>query len=168
MYTDDLSNVDGSPFLNDTFLPGTIYFDNQNLYANVRYDVVKENMQVQLKNEEYILKYGIKVDILGKKYRQFNYRRNDKMMVGYFEVLTEGDSPALSLLKKPLKKLKEGQAAGAMRPAKDPRYVDKTDFYLSFESSTYAVPVERRTKKFIKIFPKEHQDQIKEFMNEKV
>lgn len=46
------------------------------------------------------------------------------------------------------------------------KYIDKFDFFLKFRNMGSAILVENRTSKFLKAFPSQSQDQIKEFMKE--
>ncbi|NJW53260.1 hypothetical protein [Salinimicrobium oceani] len=164
------TDVKGSPYLESEFEMAKLVFpENQPLTAAVRYDVVKEEMQIQLEEDTYrILHPGVVVEIEGTPFKMMTYRGENKKfdLLGYFEILTpEPDSKKLVLLKKYKKEVRRGKAAAAMQKATAPRYIDKDYFYIRFNDSK-PVMVEKKTKKFVKLFPQEHQDEVQEFMKE--
>lgn len=156
-------NIEGTPYLEDHFANGLVIFNEKSVGAKLRYNVVREQMEVLFKNQNYLLKEGLEVKISDRLFKKMEYRRNEKDFLGYFEVLTDSSHPYV-LLKKPFKKLKPGQAAGAMRPATSPKYVDDLEYYLKLKDSK-PVQVENRKKKFLKAFPAEHREEIKLFLD---
>lgn len=164
------SNVKGSPYLNSEFQQAQLVFPkNDPLPAPVRYDVVKEEMQVQIEEGSYrILHPGVIVKLGNSPFKMMTYKGENKTfdLLGYFQILTPNyESQDLVLLKKYKKDVRRGKAAAAMQKATPPRYVDKDDFYLMFKDSK-PVLVENNLKKFVKVFPEDHQDQVKQYMKE--
>ena len=168
---DPNDNIKGSPYLNEDFQNAVLIFPKGDpLAARVRYDVTKEEMQVQIDKDGYrILHPGVIVKLNNKPYQMLSYRGDEKTvdLIGYFEIVTpniEGEDD-VKLLRKHKKTVRRGKAAAAMQKATPARYVDKDDYYLQFGKMN-PVQVERSTKKFVSIFPEEHQEAVKEFMKE--
>lgn len=164
------TDMKGSPYLTSDFQMAQLIFpENDPLTAAVRYDVAKEEMQVQLEEDSYrVLHPGVVVKIANKPFKMMTYKGDNKTfdLLGYFEILTpEPDSKDLVLLKKYKKDVRRGKAAAAMQKATPPRYVDKDYFYLKFGDSK-PVEVERNRKKFLKLFPDAHQEAMKKYMKE--
>lgn len=166
---DPSDNIAGTPYLEEEFKSAVLVFPkNDALKALVRYNVAKEEMQVKFDENGYrILHPSVVVKLKNTPFKMLTYRGEDKSvdLIGYFEVLTPGTEEGLTLLRKNTKTVKRGKAAAAMQKATPPRYVDKDDFYIQFADSK-PVMVERRTKKFINLFPEEHQDEVKDYMKE--
>lgn len=168
--TDLSDNIDGSPYLVEGFQPALLVFpENDPLSAEVRYNVAKEEMQVSFDDDSYrALHPGVVVKFNGVPFRMFTYRGDEANidLLGYFEILTpDYTNKDLILLRKHKKDVRRGRAAAAMQQATPPRYVDKDDFYIKFQDSN-PVLVERSTKKFIDLFPEEHQEEVKDYMKE--
>lgn len=164
VYSNNNSKIDGTPYLEDQFKFGAVVFNERSIGAPIRYNVAKEQMEVLFNDQNYLLQDGLEVKIVDKLYKKLEYKREGKDYLGYFAVLTDISQPVV-LLKKTFKKVRPGQAAGAMRPATAPKYVDNTEYYIKINDSK-PVQVEKRKKKFLKAFPKNHQEEIKLFMKE--
>lgn len=164
------TNVKGSPYLNSDFQRAQLVFpENQPLDAAIRYDVAKEEMQVELEEGSFrVLHPGVVVKIDNRPFKMMSYKGDNKTfdLLGYFEILTpDTDSNDLMLLKKYKKDVRRGKAAAAMQKATPPRYIDKDYYYLKFGESK-PVLVERRRSKFLNAFPEAHQDAVKKYMKE--
>ena len=169
--SDAIDDYEGTPYLYKDFKRGILRFpDHDPLVAQVRYDVTKEQMQVKFDEESYrVLHDAIPVEIGNDLYEKYSYRGDEKHvdLLGYFRVVTQNaDEDDLVLLEKPYKKVKRGKAAAAMQKARPPKYLDKSDYYLMFPNSNSAVQVERRQKRFLKVFPEEHQDDLQSFIKD--
>lgn len=159
--------ISGSPYLEEEFKAGFIYFkDHQPLEANLRYDIVKEEMQLLLdgRKQYQVLQDGVDVSIDGVSFRKLNYRGEDGAnLLGYFEVVTaEPEGKPLILLNKHYKSVKTGTRSEAR--GLPPKYVDKSDYFLKFNNSKFAVPVESRLDKFLAAFPSERQAELRSFI----
>ncbi len=164
------SGIAGSPYLDKSFQNGLLFFDGKDpLQASLRYDVVKEQMQVYLGSNNYsVIQDKIYVRIGNQDFKKLNYKdRDNNFLVGYFNVLNPAyENGKLLLLEKPSKKIREGQEAGAMRPATSSQYIDKSDLYLKFPNSNTAIVAEQNTKKFLALFNKEQREKLKKYMDE--
>jgi len=165
-----LTNITGSPYLDKTFQQGLLFFEGNNpLQALLRYNVVKEEIQVFLENDTYaVIQDKVDVRIGHRDFKKLNFKdKKGNLLVGYFIILTPNfEENRLVLLDKPSKKIREGQEAGAMRPATASQYIDKSEMYLKFPKSNYAIPYEPKTKKFLDQFPGDHQKELKKYMDE--
>lgn len=164
------TDITGSPYLESDFQKAELIFpDNKPLVAAVRYNVAKEEMQVQFDEDSFrVLHPGVVVEMNNRPFKMMTYKGDNKTvdLLGYFEILTpEPDSKDLVLLKKYKKDVRRGKAAAAMQKATPPRYIDKDFFYLMFKDSK-PVMVEKKTKNFVKLFPEAHQDEVKKFMKD--
>ena len=164
------TDVKGSPYLHSDFQQAQLVFpENKPLAAPVRYDVVKEEMQVQLEEGTYrILHPGVVVNMDGHPYKMMSYKGDNKTfdLLGYFEILTPNpEAHDLVLLKKYKKEVRRGKAAAAMQKATPPRYIDKDYFYFMFNDSK-PVLVEKKRKDVVALFPEAHQAQVEKFMKE--
>ena len=161
------SKISGSPYLEKDFQKGFIYFkDHPALAADLRYDIVKEEMQLRMTDlERYqVLQDGVDVSINGVPFQKLNYRGEDgRTMLGYFEVLTaEHNEKPLLLLNKHYKHVKTGTRSEAR--GFPPKYVDKSDYFLKFKDARFAVPAESRLNNFLAAFPLEHQGELRSFI----
>lgn len=166
---DEGAGYDGTPYLDSDFQIGSLNFpDKAPLTAQLRYNVVKEEIQVQFDDENYRVAHdGIVVQIGNDILKKYSYRGEDKSqaLLGYFKVLTDNyEAKEVILLEKPYKKVKRGKAAAAMKKASPPKYLDRSDHYLKFAKSNSAVLAEKKTKNFVQIFPEEHRAQMEEYI----
>ncbi len=164
------TDVKGSPYLNSDFQQAQLIFPKHDpLPAPVRYDVVKEEMQVEFEEGSYrILHPGVMVKFGNHPYKMMSYKGEDEIfdLLGYFEILTPNfESHDLVLLKKYKKDVRRGKAAAAMQKATAPKYVDKDFYYLMFKDSK-PVLAEKKTKDFIKLFPEAHQEEMKQYIKD--
>lgn len=166
---DPSDNIKGTPYLNGDFQQAKLIFPkNKPLQSMVRYNVAKEEMQIKIDEDGYrILHPDVVVEINNVPYKMMYYRGEDKTMdlIGYFAMLSPTMEDGVQLLSKNRKFVRRGRAAAAMQKATPPKYVDQDDFYLKFGNSK-PVMVETRTKKFIHMFPKEDQKDLKKFMKD--
>ena len=160
-------DISGSPYFEKDFKNGFIYFqDYPPLATELRYDVVNEEMQVLLEGQivYQVLKDDVDVEISKISFKKLNYLSADgSKLYGYFEVITPepADKP-LILLQKYFKEIKTGTRAEAR--GFPPKYVDKSAFFLKFQNSKFAIPVENRLKSFISHFPAESRDAMESYI----
>ena len=162
---DDL-NISGSPYYNNTFQPAYINFPKYApLLTMVRYDMVKEEMQVLIDKENYqVLEDNVTVKIKDRIFQKFDFIGfNKELNIGYFEVLQEDIKNASALLlrkhSKELNTNSRSQARGF--PAK---YTEKTEYFLKVGNSSPAVIVHPRLSNFLIAFPYEHRGEIEDYI----
>lgn len=165
MKAEDL-NVTGSPYYNNDFQPAHVHFpEYPPILTMVRYDMIKEEMQVLIDNENYqVLENNVIVEIRNKFFQKLDYiGDNRETNIGYFEIPQHPDEdPGLLLLQKHSKELKTNERSQARGfPAK---YVEKTEHYLKFSRSRPAVIVQPRLSNFLEAFPLEHREDLKAYI----
>lgn len=163
-------DIAGSPFLTKNFEQGKLFFpDHPSISANIRYDMIKEEMQVLFEEDNYrVLHDGILLEINGIPFKKFSYlgEKGGTTLLGYFEILSNKNKDLL-LLQKHYKEFKRGRAEAAMQKGTPDRLVNKRDFYLKFSNSTTAKLVDKKLKNFLSLFPLETQNGIKAFIEDK-
>lgn len=157
-----------NPYYKNDFQEGLIHFpNNAPLPAVIRYDLLKEEMQVLLKGNTYqVLQDNVPVEINNISFEKFNYLDDNKVInQGYFEVITDTEAnPSLVLLKKHFKEKKSDLRSEARGfPAK---YVDRSDYFLKFGKYRPAALIPVKTNEFVAHF-NEHAPQIETFIKDK-
>lgn len=162
------TGISGSPFLEKTFKNGLLFFEGHDpVQALLRYNVIKEEIQVLLDNDKYaVIQDKVNARIGNVDFTKFNFKdKKGNLLSGYFKVLSpQSEDNKLALLKKPSKKIREGREAGAMRPATASQYIEKSELFLKFPNSNFAVTAEGKTKKFLRLFPEDQQGKLKLYM----
>lgn len=161
----DNLDVTGSPYYNNDFMPGSLHFPKAKPFLTmIRYDMLKEEMQVLIDKENYqVLADDVMVELYNKRFQKFDYIGNNKVInTGYFELLQpEKKEYAILLLRRHSKELKtnaHSQARGF--PAK---YVDKTEIYIKPVGS-HAVEVQSRLSNFLLAFPEESRSEMESYI----
>lgn len=110
----------GSPYLNATFVPGTIVRENGETYTNIplRYNIYDDQIEFKHK-EDLVLTIAnpaefTEINIDGAKYIYLQTSAGKGRTKGYFELLENG---TVQLLKKHAVSMKEAEPA---KPFKDP------------------------------------------------
>lgn len=157
-----------NPYYKNDFQQGFIHFPNSApLEAVIRYDLLREEMQVLLKGNSYqVLQDNVPVEIENISFEKFNFLDDNKEInQGYFEVVTSRDAnPTVILLKKFYKEKKTDLRSEARGfPA---RYVEKTDYFLKFGKYNPAILVPIKTEDFISYF-NEHAQKVEAFIKNK-
>ncbi len=166
--TESSTGISGSPFLEKTFKNGLLFFEGHApVQALLRYNVVKEEIHVLLDNDKYsVIQDKVNARIGNVDFTKLNFKdKKGNLLSGYFKVLThKSEDNKLVLLDKPSKKIREGREAAAMRPATASQYIDKSELYLKFPNSNFAVTSEGKVKKFLGLFPEEQKGKLKLYM----
>lgn len=158
--------VDGSPYYLENFQTGYLRISkNEPLAAKVRYDIVKEQMQISLGSENYkVIENTIVVDLNKKRFKFFPYKWEGENLYGYFEFLSEAkENQPVLVLRKHFKEIKTGTRSQAR--GFSPKFEDETKIFLKFENAKMAVESESRKKRFLELFPENHQKQLEEFID---
>ena len=125
-------NVIGTPYLNETFARGEVYFDKGNLTVvqQARYNIYSDWVEYQQNNQILVLDPNQrirKVRIEDHVLVVDKYPTRGKIRHGYFTLL---DSGKLMLLSKQIVNYRESQAAGALESsAKPAKYTRAPDQY---------------------------------------
>lgn len=129
-------NVEGSPYLTDEFVKGTVFVENEQPYAAMmRYNAYQDEIQVQdsdgissLFKRDYVW-----AEIGGQSFRVETYKDRSGTSKGYFVELNRGN---VRLLKRIVREFKEGQpAVSSYSQDTPPRFEEKVTYYLVREGS---------------------------------
>jgi hypothetical protein len=129
-------DIEGSPYLTDEFVKGTVFVENEKPYAAMmRYNAYQDEIQVQgsdgissLFKRDYIW-----AEIGGESFRIQTYGDRTGTSKGYFIELNRGN---IRLLKRIVREFKEGQpAVSSYSQDTPPRFDEKVTYYLVREES---------------------------------
>lgn len=129
-------DIEGSPYLTDEFVKGTVFVENEKPYAAMmRYNAYQDEIQVQgsdgissLFKRDYIW-----AEIGGETFRIQTYGDRAGTSKGYFVELNRGN---IRLLKRIVREFKEGQpAVSSYSQNTPPRFDEKVTYYLVREKS---------------------------------
>lgn len=129
-------DIEGSPYLRDEFVKGTVFVENEKPYAAMmRYNAYQDEIQVQgsdgissLFKRDYIW-----AEIGGETFRIQTYGDRTGTSKGYFVELNRGN---IRLLKRIVREFKEGQpAVSSYSQNTPPRFDEKVTYYLVREKS---------------------------------
>ncbi|UCE69516.1 MAG: hypothetical protein JSW57_00975 [Flavobacteriaceae bacterium] len=129
-------DIEGSPYLRDEFVKGTVFVENEKPYAAMmRYNAYQDEIQVQgsdgissLFKRDYIW-----AEIGGETFRIQTYGDRTGTSKGYFVELNRGN---IRLLKRIVREFKEGQpAVSSYSQNTPPRFDEKVTYYLVREES---------------------------------
>jgi len=117
--------VDGTPYLNDTFANGEVYFDkNKRTVVQARYNMYDDLVEYQQNNQTLVLDPDERIKKVKIDEHTFivdKYLYKGKIKHGYFTLL---DSGKVTLLSKKVCTFKEQQAAKALESRATPaKYV---------------------------------------------
>lgn len=160
-------DITGSPYLNETFLPGEIYTKDGKLHKGIklRYNIYKDEIEFMkgeeilgLKRREITIYAVIGSDTLLTKV----YGDSDNVGYGHFFLLVSGKK---QLLVKKRKNFLEGTEEKGYVEAKNPAFVDAGEnFYLSNNDDMMANEVPK--KKEISAFFGDKETEITTYMKQ--
>ncbi|HYQ59145.1 MAG TPA: hypothetical protein VEP89_17505 [Draconibacterium sp.] len=158
-------NIDGSPYLNEEFIEGTIYTYQKVQFEGIplRYNIYLDDLEFRTPDND-ILALATPEIVEKAVVGEYNlsyipYMLANRMKRGYFILLKEGD---LSLYARPVISFQEAEAAGAYAEAQPAKYVEQpNDYYLRFGMDA-AIKIE--TKKDLENAFSDHQKEIESFI----
>ena len=161
----NLSDIQGSPYLKDEFVNGSIYTVQNEEYVDVpmRYNVYNDEMEFKDANGEVkaiaapeVLE---KIEIGNQKLYYIPYWAAKKMKHGYFDLVTGGKA---SLFIKHKVIFKDAEEPGAYKEEVPARFIKDQDEYYIRIGKEAAVIVGNK-KDLFEIFP-DHKDNIEAFI----
>jgi hypothetical protein len=159
------SQIQGSPYLNDEFSPGSIYTFDKQRYSDIplRYNIYNDNLEFKTPaGEIQALATPEIVELAEFNSTQMVYLsyKSKTIKKGFFVLMEKGK---VSLYSKPGVMFKEATEPGAYKDAEPPKFVRKSDeYYLQFNSEP-AIIIGNK-KDLIAAFP-DNQDKIKSFIS---
>jgi len=156
-------DVEGSPYLNETFNYGKIIVEGDESYqALLRYNGYQD--QIEIKNVDnsitVLMKSGnIEADFNNKRMAVRNYDYSGTVQSGYFIVVaTVGDFELLERKKINLRQAQE--ATSSYSNDKPARFEEDFSYYLRYKDEN-AQEVRLKAKPFIEALPEAYQDKAK-------
>ena len=160
------NDIEGSPYLNDDFIKGTIYTISQTKYVDVplRYNIYSE--QVELKSGDGPVQALAPPEIVEKVefgdyilvYVPFKVSRNIRR--GFFRVIESGDKAVLLARAQVL--FEDAKEPAAYQDAKPPRFARKPDDYYIRAGKEPAQLISRK-KDLEEVFP-DHKKEVRSFI----
>ena len=159
-------NIDGSPYLNDEFISGSVYTVQKIQYNEIplRYNIYNNNIEFktasdeiqELTNPEIIEKVVMgDIQMVYSPYLMANKNNN-----GFFIVLEEGK---VSLLAKPEIQFVPATQPAGYKDAEPPKFIKKSDEYYLRIGTGQAILISNK-KDMIATFP-DNQDKIENFVS---
>jgi hypothetical protein len=158
--------IEGSPYLTDHFVAGTLIATDSLIYRNVllRYNIFSDEM-------EFLIERGgsprvianprnfLYIELEEMKFKYLTFRENNRPAQGYFQVLNNGECQVLLRRKKVYAEPEKARAYGESRP---PRFEEGSQaLYVRFGRE---LPQEvRLTRRNILALFEERQDEITGF-----
>lgn len=159
------SDFSGNEYFRDGFQSALLYFPkSEPLSAQVRYNMVKEEMEVLIEESNYqVLQDGIMVELDNSFFRKYTYKaENDITSIGYFEVFNKEENHPLTLLKK---YYTEAQTDfRSEQRGLPPKYVEKSAFYLKVGKVNPAELINRKLKNVLPLLAPESRAEMKSFI----
>ena len=160
------NDIEGSPYLNDDFIKGTIYTTSQTRYVDVplRYNIYSE--QVELKSGNGSVQALDPPGIVDKVefgdyilvYVPFKVSRNIRR--GFFRVIEPGDKAALLARAQVL--FEDAKKPAAYQEAEPPKFIRKPDDYFIRIGKEPAQLISRK-KDLEEVFP-DHEKEVNAFI----
>jgi hypothetical protein len=160
--------IDGSPYLNDKYENGVIYYSNTSHTAPIRYNAFKDLIEYQQNGRAMVLDPSLtieKVRIGTSTFVPQKYELNGQSKLGYFEILDSGNVMLFAKKKIIFSEAKKGGSLdGSDRPAQFRRATDEF-YYKIGDGELYEVG---SIKSMIKSFPAKQEELAQYAKKEKI
>lgn len=160
------NDIEGSPYLNDEFIEGTIYTTSQTKYVDVplRYNIFNEQIEFKagdgpvqaLAAPETVEK----VEFGDYKMVYAPYTLSRKIRRSFFRELESGDRAVL--LARPQVLFEDAKEPAAYQEAEPPKFIRKSDDYYIRVGKEPAVMISRK-KDLEEVFPN-HKKEVRSFI----
>ena len=158
-------NIDGSPYLNNDFINGTIFTTSKLQYVDIplRYNIFNDAIEFRT-NDNKIMAMATPEIIERVTFGDYEmvyapFAVQKKIKRGFFKVILSG---TISLYARPEILYQQPEEPGAYKEAKPARFVNKADTYFLRNGLSEAIKVDKK-KDLINFFP-EHNDEIETFI----
>ncbi|PCE64539.1 hypothetical protein [Sediminicola luteus] len=169
----DLNNVQGSPYTNNNFAPGTVFYENEN-EGNVYFRYNAHNEEVEIKKSPLPTEAPralardkkLSIMIAGKpmSFKTFIDAKG-KTQNGYLTLLTDGSK--FDLYKRTKVKFTEAEAAqNSFVAAKPARFAQFTEYYIQKEGVNRIDEIKLKNKAVAKLVDNDKKAEIKAFIKE--
>ncbi len=160
-----LSTMEGTPFLENEFLKGTITTVDGKVIRNVdlRYNVFNNKMEVKQKDQLFELTNDLvkRIQMNDRTFDYLKYELDKNESDGYLELISDGN---WKLYYRHAKKFKEAQSQKAMEEHSRPaEFRDLPPVYLLLKDDSGKAIGFRNKKELANIFPN-HKNEVHSFM----
>lgn len=155
------ADIEGSPYLNEEFVAGTIYTTSKLQYVDVplRYNIFNQSLEFRTNTNKIMAMSTPEVIervTIGEYDMVYSpYASQKKMKRSFFKILSEGK---ISLYAKPEILYKEAEEPGAYKEAEPAQFVSKPDTYYLRNGKNEAIRVDKKSQ-VIDFFP-DHNDEV--------
>ncbi|MEN8115814.1 MAG: hypothetical protein ABFS16_02485 [Bacteroidota bacterium] len=159
------SDIEGSPFLNDEFINGTIFTTSKFQFVDIplRYNIYNDNLEFKTPEGQTLAMAAPetieKAEFGDYKMVYILYINVKKIRRGFFKVLAEGQA---SLYAKPAILYKEPEEAGAYKEAEPAKFISRPDVHYIRIGMEPAKLVSNK-KELIAAFP-DYQEEVAAFI----
>ncbi len=159
------NDIEGSPYLNDDFIPGTIFTVQKLQFVDIPFRYNIYNDQLEFKTESGQIQAMANPEIIEKvKFGTYEmdylpYTYSKKIRKGFFIILKEGKA---SLYAKKNMNFKNAEEPGAYKEAEPAKFVSNPDDYFIRIGMEEAKLIGNK-KDLLDIFP-DHQKKIESFV----
>lgn len=154
-------DIDGSPYLNDEFINGTIYTTSKLQYVDVplRYNIFNDDLEFRTNNNQ-VMAMATPEIIERVTFGEYElvyipFASQKKMKRGYFKVVVKGD---ISFYARPQILYQQPKEPAAYVDAKPAKFASKPDTYYLRDGKNEAIKVDKKSE-VINFFPS-HNDEI--------
>lgn len=158
-------DIDGSPYLNDNFINGSIYLSTKVQYADIplRYNIYNDEIEFEKPDKEVIAlgtPETVEKVVFGNYTMEYiPYSIAKKVKRGYFIVLLDGKG---SLYARPVVEYEAPKEPGAYQGPVPAKFIQKSDKYFIRFGQDAAQLIENK-KELSKLFP-DHNHEIEVFV----
>ncbi len=158
-------DIEGSPYLNDEFVEGTLYTTAKQQFVDVRlrYNIYNQNLEFK-NNEDQVMEVASpevieRASFDGIEMVYIPYAISKKIRRAFFKVLVEGN---ISLYAQPQLLYKQAEQPKAYAEAVPARFIQKPDLYFFRNGKNEAILVDKKNE-LIEFFPA-HNKEIEAFI----
>ncbi|MCY1719062.1 hypothetical protein OU798_01825 [Prolixibacteraceae bacterium Z1-6] len=158
-------DIEGSPYLNDEFINGTVFTTSKLQYQNIplRYNIFNDDMEFRTPDNQ-VMAIAAPEIIESVEFGEFKmkylpYSAAKKIRRGFFKELVNGK---VSLYAKPNILYTEPQKPAPYKEAQPAKFTNKPDFYYIREGTESAQKIDNKNV-LIQFFP-DHQKEVAAFV----
>lgn len=167
----DIGETTGSPYINETYLPGKVYYGNEPLgefyYRHNAFNDEIELKRTLLKEESFkalIKDEKVKLVADGKEIRFLKFT-DDQQKIDYAYLMLIQTGAKYNLYKRNYIKFTEGKpAANSMVNAIPNRFTDYVSYYCQKTGEDEIIEIPLNTSKFLKFFSNEDTKALKNYI----
>jgi hypothetical protein len=154
-------NIDGSPYLNDDFINGTVFTTSKLQYVDIplRYNIFNDDIEFRT-NEDKVMAMATPEIIERVTFGEYEmvyapFAVQKKIRRGFFKLVITGK---ISLYARPEILYQQPEEPGAYKEAKPAKFVNKPDTYYLRNGLNEAIKVDKKND-VIDFFP-EHNNEV--------